>query len=165
MHVLTLSGKYRVTVPQDVIERTNNFQRPCRVVVENKVDFHHEIIESIALKFPLPLQTFNCSLSLPVIFDFALYQNRFHLKIPGLIGSGAKNANFLNETEFWGWKNYFEENLQHRTFVRHDIVNSESRAYFNELVSYEEIANSTVDALIDATCDVGPSYVEKMKKK
>ena len=44
-------------------------------------------------------------------------------------------------------------------------MNSESRAYFNELVSYEEIANSTVDAHIDATCDVGPSYVEKMKKK
>jgi hypothetical protein len=153
---------FRDTVTHE--ERTRDFQRPCRVVVENKVDFHHEILESVVLRFPLPFHKFNCSTEEPVIYDFALYQNRFHLKIPGLTGSGAKDARFLNETEFWGWKNYFEENLQYRVFDRTDKTNPKTKAYFNNLVSYEEISSFSVDAVIDATCDIGPSYIMKMKR-
>ena len=102
----------RDTSAQDTAGWIPDLRRSCRVIIENKVDFHHEILESAVLRFPLPFHKFNCSSSKPVIYDFALYQNRFHLKIPGLFGSGAKDAKFLNETEFWGWKTYFEKNLQ-----------------------------------------------------
>lgn len=77
-------------------------RRACRVVIENKVDFHHEVLESVVLRFPLPFNEYNCSTSKPIIYDFALFQNRFHLRVPGLIGSGATEAQFLNHIEFWG---------------------------------------------------------------
>lgn len=35
---------------------------------------------------------------------------------------------------------------------------------FNNLVSYEEVENMTVDAVIDATCDVESSFIQKMKR-
>lgn len=139
-------------------------RRACRVVIENKVDFHHEVLESVVLRFPLPFHEYNCSMSKPIIYDFALFQNRFHLRVPGLTGSGATKAQFLNQTEFWGWKSYFEKNLKNKVFNRRDEKNMGTKALFNNLVSYEEISNMSVDAVIDATCDIGPSFIKKMMR-
>jgi len=124
-------------------------RRACNVRIENKFDFHHEVLESMVLRFPLPWHKFNCSTSKPINYYFALYQNRFHLNIRfAKMGSGAENARYLNETEFWTWKKYFESDLQNKTFNRLD--GSNTLAHFNKLVTYEEPIK--YDANIDAGC-------------
>lgn len=94
-------------------------QRPCRVILENAIDYHHEVIESVVRRFPLPWHTFNCTTSKPIIYDFALFQNRFPDRILFTIG---EKPNHLNQTEFWGWKQYFEHSLQHTTVNRLENV-------------------------------------------
>ena len=54
-----------------------NSKGACRVRIQNKVDWHHEVLESIALRFELPWHQFNCDIRKPIIFDFALFQNTF----------------------------------------------------------------------------------------
>lgn len=157
-------------------------RRACRVIVENKVDFHHEVLQSIVLRFPLPWHTFeSCTISKPIIYDFSLFQNRFHMHIASAsLGSGARDAKFLNETEFFSWKKYFEKHLQYKVFDRnedenmnlynHDKkvkgseenVNIKTQAYFNKLISYEEYGEQ-VDAVIDATCDISTRFAKIMK--
>jgi len=125
-------------------------QRACRVVIENNVDYHHELIESAVLRFPLPWDEFNCSKTKPIIYDFSLFQNRWPNKIHEWIRTIPK-PNHLNETEFWSWKTYFEENLQGKSFQRTDG----RLAYYKSLVSYSEYKNSAngpLDALIGLTC-------------
>lgn len=141
-------------------------KRACRVIIKNKVDYHHEVIESAVLRYPLPWHTFNCATSLPIIYDFALYQNRFDLKISAESTTLSKRAKYLNETEFWGWKTYFEHNLKGKTFDRYDTAGSEieTKAYFNELVSYEDMNNSPIDAQIEISCDVSSRFVTWLKE-
>ena len=136
-------------------------RRPCRVLVQNKVDFHHEVIESTVLRFPLPWHEFNCTTSKSVIYDFALYQNRFHLNVPVEKSSLSRKAKHLNETEFWGWKAYFEKSLQYRTFDRKDGSAVPTKAYFNDLVLFKELKlnKSKHDAFIDVSCDVTRRFV------
>ena len=62
---------------QNVTSADVDERRPCRVIVENKPDFHHEILESVVKRFPLPWQEFNCSIEKPIIYNFALHDNRF----------------------------------------------------------------------------------------
>jgi len=157
------------------VEFVEDTRRACRVVIENVVDFHHEVLESVVLRFPLPWHTFNCSINKPIIYDFALYQNRFHLHIAHASkGSGAHGAKFLNETEFFRWKMYFKKNLQYKVFERSEgknslvhangngtNVNVKTRAYFNNLIGYNETVGN--DAWIDATCDISGGWAEKMQ--
>lgn len=127
-------------------------RRACRVIIENKVDFHHEILESIVLRYPLPWDKYNCSSTKPVMFDFALFDNRFP---NGMITCPEKKCpKHLNETEFVGWKRYFEISLQNRTFDR--FVDGRTVQY-HKLIRYAEYENSPLgppDAVIDATCDI-----------
>ena len=131
--------------PAGAIKEEQENQRACRVIIENKGDYHHEVIESAVLRFPLPWDEFNCSKTKPIIYDFSLFQNRW----PNMIGDkiyGVPKPNHLNETEFWGWKTYFEEKLQGKNFQRTDG----RLANYNSLVSYAEYQNS--DAFIGLTC-------------
>ena len=134
---------------------TDSKQRACRVVISSKVDFHHEVIESVVLRFQLPWHKFNCTISKPIVYDFALYQNRFHLGQQPAV-SGNPHARFLNETEFWSWKKYFEEDLQYKTFDRLD--GTQTKAYFNSFVAYGESHNTPIDAMIDTTCDINNRF-------
>eukprot|EP00979_Chaetoceros_neogracilis_P016869 scaffold10038_cov267-Chaetoceros_neogracile.AAC.17 len=124
-------------------------QRACRVIIESKYDYHHEVIESAVLRYPLPWNEFNCSKTKPIIYEFSLFQNRWpdmwrYTWMPGL-----PLPNHLNETEFWGWKLYFERKLQGKAFERTDG----RMAYYNRLISYNEMGNpSSFDAFIDLTC-------------
>jgi hypothetical protein len=90
--------------------------RACRVRVENKVDFNYEVLESLVLRFELPWHQINCDIKKPITFDFALYQNMFHPNIGNLI-PGKKNARFLNETEYWSWKRYFEKSYNSKRLI------------------------------------------------
>lgn len=141
-----------------MIKKDQHFfnDRPCRVLIMNKVDFHHELIESAVLRFPLPFHTFNCSVKkYPVVYDFALYQSRFQLKISGAKTSLSRKAKFLNQTEFWGWKKYFDTNLQGKVIQKNDVYRS--RALFNKLVTFEEM-DYVADATIDITCDISDNF-------
>jgi hypothetical protein len=135
----------------DVKEEIDD-RRPCRVIIENKVDFHHEILESIVLRYPLPWENYNCSSTKPVMFDFALFDNRFP---NGMITCPEKKCpKHLNETEFVGWKRYFEGYLQNKTF---DRAVDGRKVQYNKLIKYVEYENSPLgppDAVIDATCDI-----------
>ena len=71
-------------------------QRPCRVILENAIDYHHEVIESVVRRFPLPWHTFNCTTSKPIIYDFALFQNRFPDRILFTIGEKQAQASQSN---------------------------------------------------------------------
>ena len=70
--------------------------RPCRVILENAIDYHHEVIESVVRRFPLPWHTFNCTTSKPIIYDFALFQNRFPDRILFTIGEKQAQASQSN---------------------------------------------------------------------
>ena len=134
--------------------------KACTVRIENKADWHHEVLESIALRFELPRQ-FNCDIRKPVIFDFALFPNAFYNNVSGLhIHGGKKKLKFLNETEYWSWKSYFEKNLQFKLFDRLD--GTKTKAYFNNLVLYFK-EEEPYDAKIDATCDTR-NYAPSLKK-
>jgi len=128
---------------------TTTSERACRVIIENQFDYHNEVLENVVLRYPLPWHKFNCTTSKAIIYDFTLFQNRFHLKISGTSTALSKKERYLNETEFWGWKMYFEDALQHKVFDRNDGPKIQTKAYFNNLVSYD------IDAFIDATCDGG----------
>ena len=133
--------------------------KACTVRIENKADWHHEVLESIALRFELPRQ-FNCDIRKPVIFDFALFPNAFYNNVSGLhIHGGKKKLKFLNETEYWSWKSYFEKNLQFKSFDRLD--GTKTKAYFNDLVLYsDDDPKDPYDALIETTCEITKHYVK-----
>mmetsp|Transcript_22330 Transcript_22330/g.49520 ORF Transcript_22330/g.49520 Transcript_22330/m.49520 type:complete len:507 (-) Transcript_22330:425-1945(-) len=158
-------------------------ERACRVIVENSYDFHYEVIESIVRRFPLPWDSLNCTITRPVIYDFSLFDNRFPDRIPFYIGKVPK---YLNQTEFWGWKKYFEQNLQSKVVHRAEKstttspsfgggavelpqINSSATgkakyALYNNLILYEDYRkDGPVDAFIDVTCGGTRSY-DRLKK-
>ena len=133
--------------------------KACRVRIQNKADWHHEVLESIALRFELPWHQFNCDIRKPIIFDFALFQNTFDNNPRGLHIPGKKSPKFLNETEYWSWKSYFEKNLQFKSFDRLD--GTKTKAYFNDLVLYsDDDPKDPYDALIETTCEITKHYVK-----
>ena len=150
-----------------VPSRPATSDRACRVVIENQYDFHHEVIESVVRYYPLPWETFNCTISKPIIFDFALFDNQFPNHIKLSIGSPP---NHLNETEFWGWKAYFESNLQGKVVPRFEpkkgnstaMIPTKTRALFNNLISpnqYYKGPDGPADAIIDVSCGVNKRFI------
>lgn len=151
-------------------------ERPCRVIIENPIDYHHEVIESVVNRYPLPWHKFNCSINYPIIYDFSLFQNRFPNRVPFYIG---KKPKYLNQTEFWGWKVYFEKNLQYRNITRSERwwssengVESSSGsgggtvAYYRNLISNEEYKNGFMeaDAIIDVSCGIDLKFMDALKQ-
>jgi hypothetical protein len=67
---------------------------PCTVLVENKPDYHYEVIESVILRYPLPWNELNCSASLPVEFSIAV----------------TEEGHMFNGVE--GWLSYYESYLR-----------------------------------------------------
>lgn len=105
---------------------------PCVIVVENKVDFHYEILESVVLQYPLPWQELGCSTSDPVVFDVAL--------------TTTLGSDFDGEGE--SWISYFEESLGGRIRTRTDGV----VVRFGSLVDYTDYTKE-YHAVVDASCD------------
>ena len=156
------------------------------MVLENAIDYHHEVIESIVRRYPLPWDSFNCTVAKPIIYDFALFDNRFPDRIPFYIGKPPK---FLNLTEFWGWKKYFEKNLQNKIVVRAENSTTTSLSFGGEAVEEQSIGSSPTgkatyalynnlildtnynqspdgpaDAIIDVSCGIDKAFLERLKK-
>jgi hypothetical protein len=147
--------------------------RPCRVIIENPIDYHHEVIESVVNRYPLPWHKFNCSTKYPIIYDFSLFQNRFPDRIPFYIGKRPKH---LNQTEFWGWKTYFENNLQYRNITRREregagmggIGSTTTVAYYRHFVSNDEYSRGfgkEADAVIDVSCGIDMNFINALKEQ
>jgi hypothetical protein len=106
----------------------------CRVVIENKVDFHYETLESIALRYPLPRLT-TCpqgNNDTVIVFDFAL----------------ALQSSRIAVGERQGWERYFYEHLSQQKRQRID----------GRWIQYGALVNMShytysYDAYIGASCD------------
>mmetsp|Transcript_11436 Transcript_11436/g.21394 ORF Transcript_11436/g.21394 Transcript_11436/m.21394 type:complete len:449 (-) Transcript_11436:534-1880(-) len=134
-------------------------RRACHVVIVNVPDFHHEVIESTALRFPLPFHKFNCTTSKPIIFDFILYNNWFG--ILDIRAATRGKPKYLNESEFWDWNTYYESYLQYKVFDRMDGT----KVFFNRVLKVSDLdENDGIDARIDATCDINRMFIRKMIK-
>ena len=124
---------------------------PCRVVVENKADYHHEIIESAIHSYPLTtphLDSKNCSKTKPVIYDFALLNARFGKHSYSTLAAISHKS--INDTEFWSWKGYLDRKLKGRTFERDD-----GRLFeYGEFIQYDDYGRA--DMIIDITCELTP---------
>jgi len=116
-------------------------QQPiCRVALENKMDYHYEIIESTILRYPLPWEELGCNITTTavatsnkpiVVFDVALTKHIGHLK------------------EKEGWEEYFEQYL--RGTIR-DRADGMVQAQFGDLVDYTNYTWPYA-AVIGVSCD------------
>jgi len=106
--------------------------RPCYITVENKADYHYEVIESAIMQFPLLWDTFNCSKE-DTIADVALAQQH----------RWAKN-------ELEPWQNYFETHLAGTTRPR---TNGDGAViHFGSIQNYMNYSRA-YDAYIGVSCD------------
>jgi len=121
---------YRIRITTE--KKSEEKIRPCYITVENKADYHYEIIESAIMQFPLPWDTFNCSKE-DTIADVALTKHHHFAK---------------NELELW--QKYFETHLAGTTQPR---TNGDGAViHFGSIQNYMNYSHS-YDAYIGASCD------------
>lgn len=122
----------------------------CQLVIQNKADYHYEIIESAAIKYPLPWETFNCTYkgsddnkTQPIIMvDVALAQS--HKWGP----EGSRE----------GFVDYFYKHLQNKTTQRDDGV----WLRYRDLVDYRNYTTA-YSALVETSCDTY-QYLPKLRQ-
>lgn len=131
--------------------------KTCRVVIENQCDYHHEILESIVHRFPLPhLMLQNCS---QLQFDFSLIEHLFPDRFRFVV---SPKPTMLEETEYWGWKEYYQTKLQYTSIIREvDGI----PAYYGNIVTYDDYNNLAIDAIVDATCEARPAFIRAFKDR
>ncbi|KAL7463720.1 hypothetical protein ACHAXS_004078 [Conticribra weissflogii] len=112
--------------------RTIHRPRACTVAVENKADYHYEVIESTIMRYPLPWHEWNCSKHL-AIFDVALTQH----------DGWARN-------ELEPWKFYFEKYLSGKT--RERTIGDGAVVRFGTIQNYQNYSHR-YDAYIGVSCD------------
>ena len=71
------------------------------MIIEDKVDYHYEVIEIVILKYPTPLSEISdCDVTnQPIIFEFSSYKNRVE-------------PEKLNLTSYAGWFLYYDKCLR-----------------------------------------------------
>lgn len=106
--------------------------RPCRIAVENKADYHYEVIESAIMQFPLPWNTFNCSKE-KAIADVALTE---HMK--------------WTANEKQAWQDYFETHLKGTARPRKN--GDGAVMHFGSIEKYSNYSRQ-YDAYIGVSCD------------
>ncbi len=126
------------------LEREQVYASSCAVVVENKFDYHYEVIESIFLQYPLPWESLGCKMNDTVRFDVALAFNHKHAPAKG---------------EREEWEQYFLHNLKGRLRHRKDGT----LAYIGELVSYTNYTRK-YNAMIGVSCDSSPYFHQWLKR-
>lgn len=125
-------GLCGLTKTDTTLGTPNPTPRPCYIAVENKADYHYEVIESTILQFPLPWEKFNCS-KMNVIVDVALAEHH----------SWAKH-------ELEPWKNYFNEHLKGTARPR---TNGDGAIItFGSIQKYSNYSR-VYDAYIGVSCD------------
>lgn len=104
--------------------------QPCFIAVENRKDFHYEVIESTIMQYPLPWNTLNCNKK-EVIVDVAL----------------SSDHHWTRDESFY-WRSYFETHLVGTRRQRADgaVIT------FGSIVNYTNYANK-YHAYIGVSCD------------
>ena len=152
-YVQPKKNDYATQANAAMTEEADDGLEACHVVIENKADYHHEIIESAVLSYPHTtphLDTKNCSKTKPVIYDFALLNARFGKH--DYADLAESHYKFINETEFWTWKLYMDRRLKGHTFERDDG----SLMVYGDFIGYEDYDKQRVDMVLDVTCDANP---------
>ena len=122
----------------------------CRIVLENKMDYHYEIIESTVLQFPLPWEKLlHCNITNStgtstsssdgrrkpvVIFDIALVEQKGRFD------------------EKQGWLEYYHNHLEGTIQERKQKDGYQVMAQFGEIVRYTNYTKSYA-AMIGVSCD------------
>ena len=103
---------------------------PCLIAVENRMDFHYEVIESAIMQYPLPWNTLNCTKK-EVIADVAL----------------SKDHHWTRDEAVY-WRNYFETHLAGTRRLRTDgaVIT------FGSIVNYTNYPRK-YHAYIGVSCD------------
>jgi hypothetical protein len=126
----------------------------CRVVIESRLDFHYEVLESMAMQYPLPWHRLDCGIRQTanatvdtdantssetlinqqgvIVFDFALTLNRL------LIAPG----------EYESWSDYYINHLAGTFHTRTDGLHIQ----FGDLVRLNNYTH-TYAAHVEASCD------------
>ena len=124
------SNKYSKDYELRAVSSANHNQmRPCHIAVENKADYHYEVIESTIMQYPLPWEKFNCSKQHTIV-DVALSE------IPGRFS--------MNERE--SWQNYFETHLAGTQRPR--TIGDGAVMYFGSIQKYSNIHVSMMPTLV-----------------
>ncbi|KAL7460195.1 hypothetical protein ACHAXS_000658 [Conticribra weissflogii] len=122
----------------------NGDRRPCRITVENKADYHYEVIESTIMKFPLPWDSMNCS-KIHATFDVAL----------------AQEHQWANKNELDSWRQYFVNHLTGTT--RERTIGDGAIVLFGTPQDYRKYRHE-YDAYIGVSCDTFETYPQWMRK-
>ena len=117
------------------LERYTNHAtlRPCHVAVENKADYHYEVIESTIMQYPLPWDEFNCSKQ-HAIADVALSI------LPGRFSRNERES----------WQHYFEKHLAGTKRPR--TIGDGAVMQFGTIQKYSNYSR-VYDAYIGVSCD------------
>ena len=117
---------------------------PCRVAVENKMDYHYEVIESTILKYPIPWYRLNCSTSTVIVFDVALAENHYFYLGATETGTSLSKSSYVR---------YFNTVLSGTIRRRSDGT----RAQFGRVVQYSHYYRHpeqyNYHAFIGVSCD------------
>jgi hypothetical protein len=133
---------------------------PCRILLENKVDFHYEVIESTALRYPLPWDELGCDPSSPQLQQQLQRQQiagnrQAHPIVVVDVALAPSYAVSTMHSGKVGWERYFSSHLQGRIQIRPvDQVTIQ----FGNLVEWEgksPLSMSPYHAVIGVTCDAG----------
>ena len=112
---------------------------PCIVALENKADYHYEVIESTILRYPLPWHRLNCSTSTVIVFDVALAE------LNSLYKNAHANGSSVSKTSF---ARYFNTSLAGTIRRRSDGT----LAQFGRMVRYTA-HDRNYHAMIGISCD------------
>jgi hypothetical protein len=109
--------------------------QPCRIYIENEPSFHFETLESVALRYPLPWESLNCSITNTVVtVDYGISSNK-------------------NRKEVKYWRMYFDGELQGSVRTRESdgvrIKFGMARPY----LKYSPQEKAAYHAIIGATCN------------
>jgi hypothetical protein len=116
---------------------TNEDLPQCHIAIENRVDYHYEILLSIAIRYPLNWTKLGCNPNKPILVDIAPVQPS------PIIRNNIKPGAILRNS----WIRYFERDLQgtvRRRIDGHSVQFASLVSYYNYTIDYH--------AIIDASC-------------
>lgn len=91
---------------------------PCQMLIFNRPDWHYEILESVAIRYPIPWERFECSTAEPVLVDYMVSGTDHKL------GWAEGNDN----VEHSGFIRYFNQYLNHTVRPRADGLSVQFRS-------------------------------------
>ena len=131
------------TTPTTVAMATRS-DSSCSIILENPADYHYELLESVALRYPLPWKELNCTSS------SSGEEDEIVINVDIAHGQGGWSG------EADGWRRYFFQYLQGKIRTRSADgrkIRFRSAYYWNGYKKYTQRTNITYNAYIGVSCD------------